>query len=250
MTARDRMILVVLLAVGAIAAAWLLAVSPRREQASRLTTQVTTLQSQLDGLQSTLAQQQAAKASFGRSYAMLTRLGEAVPADDDVPSLLYQIQHAASQAGVDFRTIQLQGGGGAAAPSGSQYSGVQLPPGVAVGAAGFPSENFSFTFRGNFFRLSNFFARLENLVVSSGSSLAVSGRLLTLQSIGLQQDAAGFPQIDATVSATAYVVPAAQGLLAGATAAGPAASETAGGSGSTAATASTVGASSSTAVVR
>ena len=219
LTPRDRMVVVIGAVVAIIVAFWLLAITPRRDQADQLGTQVDQAQAQLDSARSTLASEQAAKASFRRSYAELTRLGEAVPADDDVPSLLYQIQNAASEAGVSFSTIQLAPANSGAA---SSPSSTPLPPGAAVGPAGFPIENFTFNFSGNFFRLSNFFERLQRLVSDQGTFLTVSGRLLTLNSITLQQAGSGFPQISASVAATAYIVPAAQGLLNGATAAGPA----------------------------
>ena len=221
LTARDRMVAVIGVVVAIIVAFWLLAITPRRNQANDLSNQVDQAQSQLDSVRSTLASEQAAKASFSRSYSELTRLGEAVPADDDVPSLLYQIQNAANNAGVDFATIQLTAGNGGGT---STSSGTPLPPGATVGPAGFPIENFTFNFSGNFFRLSNFFQRLERLVSDQGDFLAVSGRLLTLNSISLTAAQGGFPQINAAVTATAYIVPAAQGLLGGATAAGPATS--------------------------
>src|SRR5205085_12562212 len=100
--------------------------------------------------------------------AQLAKLGEAVPPDDQVPSLIYQVQSAAQAAHVSFRGLQLAAGGGsAAAPSstsglstsGSTTSGSSpaaasdLPPGASVGAAGLPTEQFTFTLAGNFFHL-------------------------------------------------------------------------------------------------
>ena len=41
-------------------------------------------------------------------YASLGRLGKAVPPDEDVPSLLVQLNHAAAQANVDFRSVELK----------------------------------------------------------------------------------------------------------------------------------------------
>jgi hypothetical protein len=47
-TARDRTVIVVVLAIGAIVAGWFFVVSPKRNQASSLGTQVASEQSQLD----------------------------------------------------------------------------------------------------------------------------------------------------------------------------------------------------------
>jgi hypothetical protein len=81
---------------------------------------------------------------------------------------------------------------------------------------------FAFTFKGQFFKLGDFFERLHGFVQSSRQGVSVTGRLLTLDSLKLAPDAEGFPKIDATVNATSYLVSPLEGLTAGATAAGPA----------------------------
>jgi hypothetical protein len=91
-----------------------------------------------------------------------------------------------------------------------------------VGAAGLPTEQFTFSIAGNFFHLADFFSRLQNFVTSRGSTLLISGRLMTINGINLSPGATGFPQISATISATTYIVPASQGAFGGATPAGPA----------------------------
>lgn len=248
MTGRDRIVAVVVGVVAVIAAAWLLVISPKRDQASQLQNQIASAQSALGAARSQLLQGQAARQAFRTSYATLVRLGEAVPTDDNVPSLIYEVQSAASKAGVQFLGLSLNPSGATGTPTvsaptstGSSTStaatpaptapvatspaGVSttaLPPGVVAGPAGFPIEPFSFTFQGNFFHLANFFARLERFVVSTGQRLAVSGRLMNLDAISLGPASSGFPQITATVSATTYLLPASEGLVDGATPSGPA----------------------------
>ena len=58
-----------------------------------------------------MAAGKAAQSEFAGQYAQLAKLGEAVPPDDDVPSLIYQIQNAAQDAGVTFQGLQLDPGG-------------------------------------------------------------------------------------------------------------------------------------------
>jgi Tfp pilus assembly protein PilN len=186
-------------------------------------------QAQLQATRVQIAQSQAARRTFAADYATIARLGEAVPADDNVPSLIYQIEGAATAAGVDFRSLQLSGAGNstASASNGGAHTAIgPLPPGVTVGPAGFPVEPFTFTFRGNFFHLADFLGRHQRFVVATNKQLSVSGRLMTLNGITLGAAPAGFPQIQATISATTYLVPASQGLLNGATPSGPAASTT------------------------
>lgn len=246
MTARDRIVLMVVVALGAVAGCWMLVISPKRSQASSLGTQVTSLQSQLSSARGTVAKGLSARGQFSGDYQQLAKLGEALPQDDNIPSLIVQLQNAAAAAHVDFRSLQLTPSASSATPapatgsssSGSSSTGsgsstastAPLPPGASVGAAGFPTEQFTFSFTGNFFHLSDFFGRLQQFVVASKNHIAVSGRLLTLNSISLAEGPKGFPQITATVAATTYMAPASTGLTDGATAAGPAGSTSATGS--------------------
>jgi type II secretory pathway pseudopilin PulG len=239
-TGRDRIVLVVVGVVAAIAASWLLVISPKRDQASKLQTQIHGVQTSLSAARSQLSQAESARSVFRSSYATMVKLGEAVPTDDNVPSLIYQIQSAASAARVDFLGLTLDpAGAGGAAPAPTPAAGTSstatagststpassaavLPPGVGIGPAGFPIEPFTFTFQGNFFHLADFFGRLERFVVATNRRVSVSGRLLTLDAISLAPGASGFPQISASVSATTYLLPTNEGVVAGATPAGPA----------------------------
>jgi type II secretory pathway pseudopilin PulG len=230
-TSRDRAVILIVCVLAAVAGSWLLVIQPKRGQAAKLGDQVNAAQSQLDSARAQVAQGEAAKSSFASSYTKLVRLGEAVPSDDNMPSLIYQLQSAASTTGVDFRSLTLNPAGSGGSPatpepsssaSAAQAVTAALPPGATVGPAGFPIEPFTFTFRGNFFHVSDFFGRLQRFVIANNQQVSVSGRLMTLNAISLGPGPDGFPQITATIWATTYLVPAAQGLLNGATPGGPA----------------------------
>jgi hypothetical protein len=192
--------------------------------------QVAAAHQRLDQAHSNVNAYRAARSTYRRDYTMVARLGKAVPTDDDVPSLVYQLESAAKRSDVDFRAVKLaaSAGGAAATPAPStsapptQASTATLPPGASVGSAGFPTMPFTFTFEGNFFHLSAFFDRLQRFIVSTKKQLRVSGRLLTVDGIGLQAAAEGFPRMTASVQATAYLLPADEGLTNGATPATPA----------------------------
>jgi hypothetical protein len=230
-TARDRIVIVIVLAVGAIVAGWFFVVSPKRSTASNLSSQISSEQSQLSSAQNLVAAGMSARRAFAGQYAQLARLGEAVPPDDDVPSLIVQVQAAASESHVSFKGLQLTGGGSSSSStSGSTPSSAAaaaaaaaaLPPGASVGAAGLPTEQFTVTLSGNYFNLSSFFNRLESFVVNVNGTLTIRGRLMTINAINLVPGPNGFPQITATVSATTYIVPPTEGPTGGATPAGPA----------------------------
>lgn len=229
MTARDRIVIMVVLAIAAVAASWMFLIQPRRAQASKLATQVSAEQTQLSSAESEVVAGEAARNQFPANYTQVVRLGEAVPADDDVPSLIYQLQGAANAADVNFSTLQVQSAGSSSPPpssSSSSTSSSALPPGVAIGPAGFPVEQFSFSLQGNFFHLANFFKRLQSFVTAGKDQISIRGRLLSINGISLGQASQGFPEITANVSATAYLVQSSQGLLAGATPVGPAGAST------------------------
>ena len=107
MTARDRIVIMVVLALAAVGAGWMFVVSPKRSEASSLNTQISTEQSALTASQSQVNAGMTARRDFSGQYAELAKLGEAVPPDDDIPSLIYQVQSAAQASHVSFRGLQL-----------------------------------------------------------------------------------------------------------------------------------------------
>jgi hypothetical protein len=199
---------------------------PKRQEASDAKQKVAEAQDKLDAARALLASNQAARESYRADYATVVRLGKAVPGDDDVRSLVVQLDRAAKATRVDFQSIEVGGTNGAAVtpttPGAS--AGATLPPGATVGPAGFPVMPFSFSFRGGFFRLAKFFQRLDAFVDANNKKVSVSGRLLTVDGLKLEQDESGFPNIKATVQATSYLVNPLEGATGGATPAGPATS--------------------------
>jgi hypothetical protein len=264
MTARDRIMVLVLAIAGLAAAGWFLVLAPMRDEAASLGTQIDTQRQTLSAALSDIAAGEQARSHYARDYATVARLGAAVPEDDNVASLLVQVQHAASQTDVDFRSLKVGEGSGAAAPApappapatgapATQAATATLPPGASVGAAGFPTMPFAFTFTGDFFRMSDFIGRLERFLVVRNRRLSVSGRFMTIDGIGLNAAPGGFPRIQASVAATTYLLPPSQGLTGGATADGPATATPAsdsGGSGSSSGAPSTIPAATATPLVR
>lgn len=235
MTARDRIVLIVVGLAAAMAAFWFLAISPKRKDASDLGAQISQAQTRLDTAQASATQAQAAKARYRTDYATVARLGKAVPVDDEMPSLVYQLEQTAKANHVQFNAIKLTGDGSPAASSSSSASSsstpgstvtAALPPGATVGAAGFPTMPFSFGFTGSYFNMQRFVKALDGFTSVNGKSINVKGRLLTVDGIALQAGPKGFPQVDASVVVTSYLLPADEGLTNGATATAPAASST------------------------
>lgn len=239
MTGRDRIVAIAIAALAVLAAAWMLVVSPERKQAGELSTQVTTAQAQLTSAESQLANARSAQAQYTSAYAAVVSLGKAVPPTQEVPSLIVQLAQASNNKSVEFASI-VSGSGTATSASPSAAA--------AATAAAFTPMPFTFVFNGSFFELEHLFEGLNRFTLRKTSGgLQVSGRLLTIQSVKLSPLASGATEtsksaassnLNGTITATAYVLPASQGLTGGATAAAPASS-------SSSATVSTTGASSS-----
>ena len=224
MTRNNKILIAVLAAAAATAAYWFLAMAPQREEIARLDGEIATQEAALAQSQQLLATYADAKSNYTANYAKLVRLGKAVPADDDVRSLMVQIDDAAARSGVDFGKIEIGGGSGAAEASDAGGSGelASAPGTVPFGSSGFSAMPFSFSFTGRFFELSEFLARLERFVRLQNEDIGVNGRLLRLESVALQPSSTGLPNIRAEIGAASYLVPPAEDLLGGATAAGPA----------------------------
>jgi Tfp pilus assembly protein PilO len=226
MTGRDRIVAIVVGVLAVLGAAWVLVVSPVRKQAGELSTQVSSAQSQLSTAEGQLANARSAQAQYASAYADVVSLGKAVPPSQEVPSLIFQLEQASSHKSVEFASI-VSGSGGSASPT---------PTATAASAAtaAFTSMPFTFVFNGSFFDLEHLFEGLNRFTLHKTSGgLQVSGRLLTIQSVKLSPQSTGATQtsgasstLNGTITATAYVLPASQGLTGGATAAAPASSTT------------------------
>lgn len=224
MTSRDRIVLIVLGLAAVMAAFWFMAISPKRKDASDLSSQITQAQARLDTAQASAAQASAAKARYRSDYATVARLGKAVPVDDEMPSLVYSLEQTAKANHVQFNAIKLTTNGAAPSlPTGTSASSATpgstitaaLPPGATVGAAGFPTMPFSFDFTGSFFNMQRFLKSLDDFTTVNGKAINVKGRLLTVDGVSLKAAPKGFPQVEATVVVTSYLLPSDEGLAPG-----------------------------------
>lgn len=236
MSARDRLVLLGLGAVALLGAVWMLAVSPARKQASQASAEVASARTQLAQAQSEVAQAQSAQQRYRKAYASLSSLGMAVPTSQEVPSLMYSLDHAANHHKVVFSSIT--NGGSSSSSASSSAAASASPAGAAVPVAPFSQVPFTFVFTGGYGDLVRLLTNLEAFTLqTSGGALRVSGRLLTIQSIQLAGGAGSGPananEMSWTISASAYVLaPSAAGTPPPAGAPGAATPASAGGSSS------------------
>lgn len=213
MKPRDRMVVIVLAAVAILAAAYIGVVSPERKKANEEAAKVTEARQSLSSAEAKLSEGKSAQRRYAAAYTTIVTLGEAVPADGEVPSLLYELDHIAGHVHAELETIS--GGSG---PPGSASSSEES----SLASVGFEQLPFSFTFTGSFFDLYHLMQRLQGLTVSLPSGgVDVKGRLLTIQGVSLSGGGSK-GQMTGTVTATAYILPPGEALTAGATPAGPA----------------------------
>lgn len=237
MTTRDRLMLIGMVALAIIAAGYLMVVSPERQKASKLSGEVQKARQQLKSAETQAAEATTARSRYAASYSSLVSLGPAVPASGETPALVYALASATHNRNVEFQSITAGNGpGGSSSSSPSSAS-------ASAAAATFTAEPFTFGFHGSFVDLYKLLDQMEGFTnQTAAGSLQVNGRLLTIDGIQLApgqpgSGAAAEPAkggLSVTVTATAYVLPAGQTPLGGATPGAPAGATPASlGSGST-----------------
>ena len=208
-----------------VAAFWFLVLSPKREEITTLDGNIAAKKAEVAQSQQMVVTYETARGSYKKNYATLARLGKAVPADDDVRSLLVQVESTADGTGVNFERIELGSGlGGGTDPATAAADEAATPEGELAAAPGtipvaggaLSAMPFNFQFTGGFFDLSTFFARLEHFVSTNNKRLDATGRLLRIEKVSIAPSTTGYPDMRATVGAATYVVPPVEPIEAGA----------------------------------
>jgi Tfp pilus assembly protein PilO len=126
MSDRDRKILLAIVPLVLIVAYWFLLLAPKREEASKAQKDLTEQQQRLSAAKEVSSQAKGAKTSFAADYGEIVRLGKAIPARVDMPSLLVQLDRAAEGTGIKFTKISQ--GERTAAPVAAAAASVAPPP--------------------------------------------------------------------------------------------------------------------------
>jgi hypothetical protein len=239
----ERLVTVIAGVVAVIAAFWFLALSPKLKQESDLQDQVSSLQASAAQAEQEAADGLAQKHSYHKSYATLVRLGKAVPADSDTPSLLTQVSGISNKAGIQLDGLTLSGDSSAAAPapppvattsttpSATETTAALLPLGASVGPAGLSVMPYDVDFSGDYFETAKLIGGLDGLVhltkpkdASDFSDPRPSGRLITINSFSLStgtSEATPTTNLEGSLSMTTFLAPPDQGLTGGATSTSP-----------------------------
>jgi hypothetical protein len=297
MTGRDRKILLSVIPLVLLLAYYFLLFSPRRQEASKASKDLTAQQKRVTDAQAKVTEASTSKTTFASDYTQMVRLGKAIPSKIDMPSLIVQLDQASNGTGIKFTKIATGARNAGATPpaatdsspstGGSSGNGTNGQPASAAGGAqaqtgvgksaekanntaasenknaasasstadakaggsstsgssgstgsstapttgsapppGLETVPLDLEFEGNFFNLADFFHKLKRMVYVKGNNVAVSGRLMTIDSIKYSSDPDLFPKIKAALTATVFLSPQTQGTTAGASPSGPAAPST------------------------
>lgn len=246
MSAQPRTLVGIIAIVAMMAGLWFLLLAPKRADIGATAEQIAQAESRRDAALASAAQAEQAKSRYHSDYATVARLGKAVPADDDIASLVFQLESIARANKIDFRAVKLTGAAAAAPAADTAAAGAenneepgadasadasagpaastavaapvvaQPPPGAVVGSAGLLTVPFTLTFNGDYMKLQRLLKAINGLARKDQQKITVQGRLLTVDGFSLAAAPSGFPKLRATVSATAYIVPEPQSTTAAA----------------------------------
>jgi type IV pilus assembly protein PilOP len=179
---RNKVTIAAALAVALVSLlAYVVVVSPKRSRASELDGEIATAHAELGRLQAERARVAAQpKVPLGD----LKRLRKAMPSETNMPGLMRQIAHVARRTGISFDSIT---------------------PSEPVPLSGYQKVPLSLVFQGNFFELKRFLFRVRSLVRMGNERLRVEGRLVTVDAIDFAEGSKKFPQVQATLTANAFV---------------------------------------------
>jgi hypothetical protein len=233
MKQRDQYLLAGVSALVAVAAFWILALHPKLNDLSSSKQDLAKAQSDYASARQEAVEFAQARLRFPRSYTTMAKLGKAVPANTDQASLVFQLDQAADAAGVRFVSVNLGSSTSSTAASASDAASqsedvlgsvpaeaaatATAPAGATTGDANLRVMHYDLKFNGDFFRLEDLVRNVKRLAWTRSSDLQISGRLLTVDAITFDSNGK-----KVSMSVTAYLLPATEGLFAGATPQGPA----------------------------
>jgi Tfp pilus assembly protein PilO len=105
LTGRDRKIALAIAPLLVVAAYWFLLMAPKREEAAAIADKQVAQEERRDAARDQLRAASGAKTDFAADYGEIVRLGKAIPAQVDMPSLLVQLDRAAEGTGITFTRV-------------------------------------------------------------------------------------------------------------------------------------------------
>lgn len=187
MSRRFRLILIAIAIIAVALVVFFLVLNPMRGEISDLRTDIEQEDTLIAAAERELAINLQAQKECRANQARLIELSKMMPSDSEVPSLIIQIQDLADKAGIDW---------------------IQVSPGQPSGTEDVEYQTLalSLSFSGNFYDVSDFIYRAEQMV-------AGPGRLMTVKSLSLSPEGgsgAKSPVLKVDMTLLAFEMPATQ----------------------------------------
>jgi Tfp pilus assembly protein PilO len=131
---RDKKIVMILVPIMLLAGYWFLVLTPKREQAAALEATLTQVESERDQAELLVSDAQRTKGNYASDYATVVRLGKAIPSEVDLPSLIVQLDEAASDTDIRFVKVATGERDAAAVAPAPPAAGTAPPASEAGGA--------------------------------------------------------------------------------------------------------------------
>jgi Tfp pilus assembly protein PilO len=174
-----------LAAVGILLVALLvffLVINPIRADISELEADIESEEARIATAMAEIAKAEDTKNEGRRNQARILELSKLVPVDQEVPSLILEIQDLADKAGIDW---------------------IQITPGQPqdAGVGSYSILPLSLQFTGTFFDVSDFIYRAEQMAAGPGRLLSVNSLSLTPASVTAE------PTLDVSITMYAFLFP-------------------------------------------
>ncbi len=147
LTDRDKKLVKFIAPVALVLIVWFLVLAPKRHEAASLGEKLAQAEQKRDDAKTNADSLESSKQSYVGDYETVVRLGKAIPATLDMPSLLVQLDRAARGTKIDFTSVKAgqrtdapapasttsSSSGASPAPTPSSSSGSGSPPAAAAG---------------------------------------------------------------------------------------------------------------------
>jgi Tfp pilus assembly protein PilO len=189
---------------------WFMLIGPQRATATSIVQATAAAEAQLVELSRPVVPTKPAAAPQQPviKTADLYSLDKAMPTDPDQPGLLLELDQVARSAGVDI-------------------SAISFGTPTVSGTDPFSTDAINISFSGDFYSITDMLYRLRTLVTVRNGALVTSGRLFSVDTVGLAPSGTEGTKLNATALVTAYIyVDPAIAAAAAAAAAPPVAAST------------------------
>jgi Tfp pilus assembly protein PilO len=105
MSDRDRKIVLAIVPILVLVAYWFLLLAPKREEAATASKELTKQTERRDSARTAANAARGAETDFAADYSEIVRLGKAIPASVDMPSLIVQLDRAAEGTSIRFTRV-------------------------------------------------------------------------------------------------------------------------------------------------